>query len=223
MPQFWGMHDITQWLNGPRDYNEGLALLKSYGASAILLDVLGAGDTFYNRTRLVKELTSKAPQPVATQATQPVGTPVKKLEKSKRTPKTYGRKHISYYPAELHQAFKRQDELYKEVNYLHPQLEVLHQLDQGKCAKAAKAIVKAWREINAIYRLLDYWDENKVILPNKYQKQDLPVLTDGAAIMKRIQALRVYISRNKNNVARSGEVVAWKNELEELKLRLAGG
>lgn len=214
------MHDITEWLNGPRDYNKGLALLQKHGASAVLLSVLGAGDTFYNRIRLVKELTKLAPRPVVTQATQPAGTKVKPPQKAKDTPKSYGRKAKSYYPVALHQAFERQDELYRQVNHLHPQLEVLHELDQGKCTTACKAIVKAWQEINAIYRLLDYWDENKVILPHKYQKQEVPVLTDRAAIMKRIQALRVYISRNKNNVARDADVVAWKNEMEELKLRI---
>lgn len=217
------MHEIINWLSNPQDYDTGLALLKKAGASAVLLQVLSAGDTFYNRQRLVKELTFKAPRPVTPQAAQPGGTATKRTKKAKDTPKNYGRKHKNYYPAALHYAFSKQDELYREVNHLHPQLEVLHELDQGKCTLACKAIVYAWREINAIYRLLDYWDENKVILPNKYQKKELPVLTDGAEIMKRIQALRVYISRNKNSVTRSADVDAWKNELAGLKLRLAGG
>jgi len=215
------MHEITTWLQGKKDYNTGLALLEKKGASRVLLTVLGAGDTYYNRNRLITELTKLAPQAVSPQATKPLGTSINQAKKSS-VKKTYGRKHISYYPAELHPAFNRQDELYRQVNHLHPQLENLHQLDQGRCTAACKAIVKAWREINSIYRLLDYWDENRVVLPNNYTRPVKKVLTDPVAIMKRVNALRVNISRNKNRDDRMEEIKAWRIELDELLNQVNG-
>jgi hypothetical protein len=224
------MLDVVAWLDGPRDYLEGLKLFKQYlPGKAVLLQVLGSGDTFYNRGRLVRELTDLLPDaplaaPAASQKGQtPAKAPALPAPASSSTQKNkiaYGRLKLADYPPELHAAFGRQDELYRTVNHLHSQLELLHEIDQGRCTEACKVIVKCWREINSIYRILDYWTENRVILPNKYRPVDVPVLTDKVAMMKRMNALRVYISRNKNNLERSSEVAAWKVELEELKVRV---
>jgi hypothetical protein len=82
--------------------------------------------------------------------------------------------------------------------------------------------VSHWREINTIYRVLDYWVENKVILSNKYQPKAEIEITDRAAMVRRINSLRVRISQNKKKVGKEPELAAWRKEIEELKVLIDG-
>lgn len=45
-------HDIQQWLNGPRDYEEGIALATRYQVSPVLLTLLRAGHSQFNADQL---------------------------------------------------------------------------------------------------------------------------------------------------------------------------
>jgi hypothetical protein len=220
------MHDdIKGWLAMPADYTLGLSLLKKHAPhKVVLLQVLGSGDTFYNRGRLLQELTDLSPTPTVlashTQRAAPASTST--LKKAVDTPVKYGRLKKEDYPQQLWPAFTRQNELYKAVNHLHSQLELLHEIDQGRCTDACQAIVSHWREINAIYRVLDYWVENKVILSNKYQPKAEIEITDRAAMVRRINSLRVRISQNKKKVGKEPELAAWRKEIEELKVLIDG-
>jgi hypothetical protein len=207
------------WLNSSRNYIEGLKILREHSTDAVLLSVLSSGETFYNKTRLAKELQALKPARIVP---LPEAKTPKKF-KADGTPTTYGRLKMSDYPEALHAAFIRQNELYKMVGYNHNRLGLLHELDQGKCAAACKAIIEGWREINSIYRLLDYWAENKVILPNKWTPAEKIEPKDRADAMRMRNNLRCKISRYKNNPEKVAAVEGWKHEIEELELLLSDG
>jgi hypothetical protein len=213
------MNEVQAWVESGKPYGAGFDILKRFCKNETLLSVLAMGDTVYNRGRLERELKAVA-LPLAP---SPKINILKKVAfKADDTPAQYGRLKRDDYPQELWPAFDRQNVLYRNVQYMHARLELWHSLDQGKCKEACKAIVRDWDEINDIYRLLDYWVENKVVLNHKWHDKKREIPKDKAAIVNRRNALRSRISRNKARPDRVAELSAWRQEIVELELLLNG-
>lgn len=197
--------DAHSWLQSGQDYSVGLDILRAEKHNPALLSILSSGPTFYNRKRLLQELTALA-------ALKP------------KAPEVQGKRRLPRfeYPEELHPAFDRQDALYREINLLHPQLDLLYASNVGECHKAAQAIVAAGREIDEIYRILDYWEQNSVILPNAYRitpEQFVPI--DYKDLRRKRDRLYKFIQRNKEKPSRHVEVEKARQDLQEINQQMA--
>lgn len=210
------MNKIQQWLKSDRDYTTGLNLLRKECDNKTLLAVLSSGETRYNKKRLLRELNAYRSKPE--EAPVFTAAPRKEIKEV-----GIGRPAIEAFPPALHPAFKRQDKLYALVNHLHPQLDTLYKYNQGECKNAVNALVDAWAEIDAIYRILDYYTKHGTILNNKYMPAPEAEPMSFAQVVKRVRNLRTYISKYKNNVKRQLEVKAWRKELAELELKIENG
>jgi len=207
---------VQDWLSsGDKDYNSGLELLKQHQASTVLLGILSSGATVYNQIRLEKELRKvaaseqAAPKPPKRQAKP--ATPVVRLS---------GKLSKIHYPSELHPAVDRQEKLYAFVNHYHPLLDSTYHADKGQCFAIATGLLDAWHEIEEIWRILNYYQHNQVVLPNKYNPEDIRPPLDRAALMKRRANLRTYISKHRANKKRAIDVEEWRAELSEIEKKL---
>ncbi|MDX5447259.1 MAG: hypothetical protein LPK47_02680 [Bacteroidota bacterium] len=195
------------------EYYQALDSLKATQPGHPLLRVFMMGPTTYNKGRILQELEKIHPTPSSKPLSASTSTPSEK--------KPMGRKPRDFYHRDLHPAYDRQLELYNLVNHLHPQLELIWKYNHGECRDSVKTLIQAWDEIDAIYRLLDYWEENKVVLPNKYQPSFSPEITDRAQLIHRRNNLRSYISKNKKKPSKAEKVKKWREELQTIHTRLA--
>lgn len=109
-------------------------------------------------------------------------------------------------PTSLHAAHDRQTLLYKSVNHLHPQLDLLYAKSPELMRDACLKIKSQWKEIAYIYSLLDYFAENGLVLENKYQMEILcEELTRDEALNRRNNN-RSYITKNKGNPLKAHKV-----------------
>lgn len=207
--------EIKEWISSSNgDYHVGLELLKQHKASKVVLSILSKGETVYNRIRLTKEL-----KKLAVKSTPP------KQPKRKATPSApvvwlSGKLSKIHYPSALHPAVDRIEKLYAFVNHYHPLLDSTYHADKGQCFAIATGILDAWHEIEEIWRLLNYYQENQVVLPNKYNPEDIRPPLDRAALMKRRSNLRTYISKHRYNKKRAIDVQEWRAELSEIEKKL---
>ncbi|MDX5429145.1 MAG: hypothetical protein LPK79_13680 [Bacteroidota bacterium] len=195
------------------EYFQALDSLKATQPCHPLLRVFLMGPTTYNKGRILQELGKIDADPPSKSTSTPAHTPSGK--------KPMGRKPREFYHRDLHPAFDRQLELYNLVNHIHPQLELIWKYNHGECKDSVKTLIQAWDEIDAIYRLLDYWEENRVVLPNKYQPFFSPEITDRAQLIHRRNNLRSYISKNKKKPSKAEKVKQWREELQSIETRLA--
>lgn len=215
------MQDVINWLESDCDYSEGLALLKAQTPKSPILLVLQTGESTYNTLRLKRELEqliqdwSSKPEP---SKAVPPPSPSPTIPQS---PNYSGRhKPIGHYPPQLHPAYERLMKLYAMVDILHPRLEVLWDTDRKKCAENVRSLVDAWDEIKGIYRILDYWTENKRVLPNDYEEHPNVLPTTAGDLLRRKNNLRTYISKHRKNPKKTIEVEEWKVELAAIEAKL---
>lgn len=200
----------------------GLRLFKEHGGSKVLTAIFEkGGDTFYNRKRLLKELTTleKAeesvplPPPQAPAPAEP--TPASTTPAASQAWRKKKSKEV--YPEKLHPAYDRLEELYTLINHLHPQLDAMYMTNISECHKAVQKLVKAWDEIDDIYNLLQHWEDTGQVQQNKYLKEKVENRFDRDYYMRRLLNLRTYISRDKDNAKKADKVAAWKKEMVELE------
>ena len=205
--------DINEWLTSLFSfYSHGLLLLKTGDPSSVLISILEKGPTTYNRKRLRLEL-----EKIASSSSKKTSS-----HSPSRSPKQIGRLSKDSYPPELHPAYDRQNQLYSIVNHLQPQLELLYVNDVSQCHQAVQEIIAAWKEIDKIYELLDYWSEHKTILPNRYFVQDDQFQsTDIKEWIREKERLYKYIQRNKDNPHKAAEVASRRRQLAKVKSYIA--
>jgi hypothetical protein len=137
--------------------------------------MLAKDKSFCNCPRLKKEISAIIiPQKPKNTANAVLKIPTKSVELGKVN-----------YPEALFPAYQQQRKLYVQVNHLHPLLDASYNLDRKKAFDIKLVLRNAWQEIEEIWRLLKYWQENQVILPNKYISQGLEPELDKAQMLKR--------------------------------------
>jgi len=204
---------IQQWLKSDRDYATGLQLLQQNGGRASLLQIL-AKETTYNRNRLVRELHKVAER-------GPDSPPAKPQAKPARTPSAVKPNlQTGNWPEELHPAVQRLQQLYQLVNHYHPQMDQLYNINRKQAFEVKCAVQDSWEEINEIWRILNYYRDHKVMLPNRYNPNEKHLPYDRARLMKRRNTLRTYLSRDKNNPAKADKVMEWQKELDLVQKKL---
>tara|TARA_R110002050_G_scaffold201841_1_gene336972 strand:- start:20028 stop:20651 length:624 start_codon:yes stop_codon:yes gene_type:complete len=203
--------EAQQWLKSAKDYEIGLEILKNAKVSPLIWRLLAKGKSFYNCQRLEKEISALIiPQKPKNTANVVSKIPVKNVELGKVN-----------YPKALFPAYQQQRKLYAQVNHLHPLLDATYNLDRKKAFDIKLALQNAWQEIEEIWRLLNYWQENQVVLPNKYQAQGLEPELDKAQMLKRRNNLRTYLSKHQGNPKKNLACQEWRQELSKLDKILA--
>lgn len=205
---------IQRWLESDRDYATGLQLLKQNGGRNSLLTIL-AKETTYNRNRLARELLKIANRVPVAAPKAPKPQSAKKSSAVKPTISAVD------WPKELHPAVERLQKLYQLVNHNHPLLDHFYNISRKKAFDIKNLIVDCWQEIEEIWRILNYYRDHKVILPNKYNPDERHLPYDRARLMKRRFNLRTYISRDTKNPAKADKVKEWRKELQAIEKKLA--
>lgn len=212
------MQDVLDWLQNPTDYNVGLALFRALSPKAPILLVLQSGETTYNTIRLKRELEQLARAKSEISKPVPTASPVSVPAFKQKNLGIHLKKGA--YPPQLHPAYDRLMDLYAMVDVLHPRLELLWNGNRKQCIESVRAIVDAWNEIKGIYRILDYWTENKRILPNDYEEKPNTIPATVEDLIRRRNNLRTYISKHKKSPSKTIEVNAWKEELAAIDAKL---
>ncbi len=203
--------EAQQWLQSAKDYEIGLEILKNAKVSPLIWRLLAKGKSFYNCQRLEKEISALIiPQKPKNRANALSVIPIKSAEQN----------NINY-PEALFPAYQQQRKLYAQINHLHPLLDATYNLDRKKAFDIKLALQNAWQEIEEIWRLLNYWQENQVVLPNKYQAQGLEPELDKAQMLKRRNNLRTYLSKHQDNPKKNLACQEWRQELSKLDKILA--
>jgi len=203
--------EAQEWLQSTKDYKIGLKIIKEAEVSRLIWRLLAKGTSFYNCQRLEKEISALLkPDILKNTANAVCLNGAQKKEKADTD-----------YPEALFPAYQRQRKLYAQVNHLHPLLDATYNLDRKKAFDIKLALQNVWQEIEEIWRLLKYWHENQVVLPNKYQDQGLEPLLDKAQMLKRRNNLRTYLSKHQGNPKKAIACQDWQKELNELDKQLA--
>lgn len=203
--------EAQEWLQSAKQYDTGLEILRNAKGESIVWRLLAKGKSFYNCQRLEQEILALV-QPAEQDPKQksPTFSPA---EERFSAP--------SNYPEALLPAYEQQRRLYAQVNHLHPLLDATYNLDRKKAFEIKLALQKAWQEIEEIWRILNYWKENQVVLPNKYQEQGLDPILDKAQMLKRRNNLRTYLSKHQGNPKKALACQDWQKELNQLDKQLA--
>lgn len=203
--------EAQEWLQSAKHYDTGLEILRNAKGESFVWRLLAKGKSFYNCQRLEQEILDLVqPAVPKAEAETPIFSP---KEVFARTP--------AIYPETLLPAYQQQRRLYAQVNHLHPLLDATYNLDRKKAYEIKLALQNAWQEIEEIWRLLNYWQENQVVLPNKYREQGLDPVLDKAQMLKRRNNLRTYLSKHQGNPKKALACQDWQKELDQLDKQLA--
>jgi hypothetical protein len=195
-----------------------MQLLRENGGSLALLSIL-AKETTYNRNRLARELLKIADQ-------VPVSSPPQKFATSVSPKKPAPRQRANPtiksedWPPPLKPAVERLQNLYQLVNHYHPQMDQLYNINRKQAFDVKCKVQDSWQEISEIWRILNYWTDNKVVLPNKYNPDEKHLPYDRARLMKQRNNLRTYISRSAKDPAKADKVKEWRLELLLIEKKL---
>lgn len=204
---------IEEFLNNAEsNYQDGIKLLKKHGAKPALVTILSIRETQHNWDRLRDELHRIYKD-------EAVAKPEKNRTKSQVT---YTTDEVKY-PEPLRPAVRKLASLYAIVNHWHPQLDMLWNKDRKKCFEAKMAIQQSWDEIERIWRLVNYYNDHGVILPNKYSPEERYRPRDRAELVKRRNNLRTYISKHKKSAGKLVQVKEWEKELSEIEIEIEHG
>ena len=200
------------WLNSDREYQKGLEILKEAKASSIILKLLAKGKSFYNNRLLIKELEKLA------EKDKPKPLPKYQTEKPLAPKISIASNDV---PPEIVEIKKALQEQYAIVNHFHPLMDAYYNRDRKKSFEVKIAIQKAWEEIEELWRIVNYWKENKVLLPNKYSKDPAPQEElSKVDLLKRRNNIRTYISRHKDNPKKTLKIKEWNKELRDIELKI---
>ena len=195
------------------DYFKALDWFSNHTKKSALLKVLASGPSTYNSKRLKKEF-KLLKQSIPLNDSKNSG---KLLFNTQKYTAVQSRQPIDFFPEELHKAHQHQTYLYKVMNNLHPQLETASAKDRFKFCQA---IVNASDEIKIIYELLDYWRDNKIILPNKYLSTPPEEFRTIAQLVNRKNTLRTYISKLKGRPEKAVKLKDYKIELKAVEFKI---
>lgn len=188
---------IEEWIQGTKDYTEGIALFVKYSSNTFLKRNLAKGPTVFNVPKLSLEL-----QLLSDNCQAPVDAPGNKKRFKVETKQQY-----DSLPDQVKAVKEEERAAFKEMSYLHSRLT---QMEQEERKAADFRILALDRICRKLWAKLDYFEEHNK-LPEDPVKE--VKVTTAADALKRRNNLRTYISRN----LESDKIVNWKAELIELE------
>src|SRR5712671_5342693 len=119
--------EILSWLKNPQDYFSGLQLLEQSCKNEFLLRMLRKGPTAFNRETLQEEL-----QRIADKASKP------KIQSTGQF-QIRSAEHFNSLPQQVKDLQDEKDRIYKEMSFLHSQLE-LYKTDEQRQEPALRIL-----------------------------------------------------------------------------------
>lgn len=215
--------EIHAWLQGPRPFEQGVALLLSTGEQDdTLLFLLGLGETKVSRKLLEEALLAirshAVDRTLAVQASTP-GQPLitkadirAERDRMARDPRTDG-----YAGAELPKALATLRDalpaLFQEMHYLRARLE--QTADDGDRYRDCVRIVAIDADIVKTYARLDTWKETG----RDPGAAPPPPPSNGLRLQRELQNIVTYLARHRSGArpANQAKVDAWEKRKEELQ------
>ena len=192
--------DVAKWLEGTQDYSTGVELLEHFSNNKFLIRILKKGPTEFNRDKLEEAL-----QLIAK----------KNPEAKKKTKGKFEIRSAEQYdslPEKVRKLTVEKDAIYKEMSFLHSQLE-LYKTDKERGA-AALRVLDLDDQVKSIWKKLDYYEVHGK-LPSEPEIPEVKNMAP-AEMMQRRNSLRSYISRTPKGTGKDDEIEAWIKEREQL-------
>lgn len=203
---------IQEWLKSDKDFAIGVALYTKYGANINLKRFFARPKTKFSEDKLLYELQQIA----GTNTTETVT--VKPSDFVKHTPIAKPKINRALLPQQYQALDVKKGRLYNMAQYLKAQLD--NAATQEVRLELALKIVKTWREIDAIWEKLDYWNEHGQMMPeNAKAVIDLDTATESEMIKHR-NNLRSHISKLKKRPKRINDLLQKQKELETVTQKL---
>lgn len=219
---------VNNWLNGAKDYTEGVKLYKQYGSSKVLLDLFTQSQNSYTEKKLLQELQTlneySAPITVPVAAVQPKLRKKDIMRLSTFKPKqkhTVAAVDLTNAPKALQHLDQRRRQLFQQA------AEVKAALDNGQFKTPAERYeaVKliddnfyGYRGIQQIWQRIDYWRKFGRFIPFQATKPTKPV--NREELHKRLTTVRTYVSRYKNKPGKHQLHLQYLNEAQEIEAKL---
>lgn len=215
--------EIHAWLQGPRPFAEGLALLRASGEQdEALLFLLDLGETTVSRQLLDEALQGRRQSAVLRtlqrQSADP-GAPlvtkadiVAERELLARDPRSDGFAGLQM-PPELAALRDALPEQFREMNYYRARLEQTP--DQMDRLRDIRTIVAIDAAIVKTYARLDAW---KATGKDPGAAPDFP-MTNGAKLQRELQNIVTYIARHNTGARKASptKVAAWEARRAEIQ------
>lgn len=219
---------VNSWLNGEKNYTEGVRLYKQYGSSKVLANLFANSQNSYTVKKLHQEMQklNEAAQPV-TVAVADVAPKKRQKDvmrlaafKPKQKP-TFGAIDLTNAPKALQNLDQRRRQLFQQA------AEVKAALDGGQFKtaeeryKAVKLIDENFyghRGIQQIWQRIDFWHKHGRFIPFHATKPTKPV--NREALHKRLTTVRTYLSRYKENPDKADLYTKYQQELLDIEQKL---
>lgn len=199
---------IDSWLNRDGDYEEGLSLYLRLGKSQFLKDLLAAGETAFNRSKLRKELLALS-----------VSLPPD-FQEEKSISKVITDEEYSRMPQEGIELQSKWKKSYAEMNALRHTL--LNPMTESKRHSLAIRILELDVEIRKAWSKIDYWRKYGE-LPKEIEDPDHLMQMPLIDLIRRKQNLATYISKFQKLESKTEQVAVWKSELLKIQEILENG
>ncbi len=199
---------IDSWINRDGEYEEGLSLFLRFGNSQFLKDLLAAGETAFNRSKLRKEL-------IALSDTFSDGA-----NEEKKTAKAITDEEYKRMPPEGIELQSKWKKMYAEMNALRHSL--MDPITESKRHSIAIKILELDVEIRKAWSKIDFWRKygefpKEVYTPDNLRQ--MPLLD----LIRRKQNLATYISKFRDLPSKADQVSAWKIEMLKIQEILDNG
>lgn len=198
------MEQITRWLAGSRNYQEGVALYEQYGTSTALKRMFAQGEYSFSRDKLRHALQDLLEQGIPASPTGPaaVAAPSPVVEKPKPAPDFVTMVREKMRP------------LLDQRTMLHARLTIYDELGltQPQIKEIASQIKKLTRQITPLYLQLKNG-------PAAAVPEEAPVDFSKLSGVQQVQLrcnLRSQRTKIKNNPARQHELPALEAKIEQL-------
>ncbi len=147
--------EVLAWLNGGRNYTAGVELLRKYGASKFLIDLLSSGPDAFNTPKLLKEMQKiEIQEPGAGRQDEKEVVPSAAISTSK---KPYTPDHNLEKKLRIQKIIK---DLLKEITHLRGRLVVLPEGDE--LYECAKLVLTRDLKKRDLWDQLHYFENNGV-------------------------------------------------------------
>jgi hypothetical protein len=215
---------LTDWLEGPKDFAEGVKLYNLYGGNKFLKILFANGENAHSRQKLHEQLLelnrscNEAPLLDSTLAKAPTGKATHFLRLAVEHDKL---------PADLQAKNILKGELYREAGKLHSGLLDMKTDDARR--EAAKTIVENFKEIDGIWVELDRFQSPGAEAVTLKPEEELAMIASDSLITQR-NNLRANISKARKKLEgmrdgkakdnKAAKLESWQKELAEVETKL---
>lgn len=216
------MQELNAWLQSEQDFNKGVELYNQFGTNSFFKELLKAGPTLYNVSKLRAELQQLAPAPPASPAPEQKEVPAPTAPEPSPAPAPVISRDITLREAKDHAHYLRlcdqRDTVVKQLDRNMALLsfstarDVLHQ--------TAKQILRLYQQKTELWAKIDYFQVNNSFKVDP-EPEPVPIEIQRQLIYQSISKARARL-KDPNYTARARTEKLIQQKLKELEA-LRGG